>query len=40
MLHDVLTKYEFLFDGNLGTWKTMPVDIELNPGEKPYHVKP
>ena len=27
MLHDVLTKYEFLFDGTLGTWKTKPVYI-------------
>ena len=29
MLCDVLNKYEFLFDGTLGTWKTKPVDIEL-----------
>ena len=35
MLHAILTKYEFLFDGTLGTWKTKPVDIELHPGEKP-----
>ena len=27
MLHEVLTKYELLFDGNLRTWKTKPVDI-------------
>ena len=40
MLHDVLTKYEFLFGRTLGTWKTKPVDIELHPGEKSYHAKP
>ena len=33
MLYNVLTKYEFLFDGTLGTWKTKPV-TEL------YHAKP
>ena len=32
MLHNLLSKYEFLFDGKLGTWKTKPVDIELQPG--------
>ena len=29
MLRDVLKKYEFLFNGTIGTWKTKPVDIEL-----------
>ena len=29
MLYDVLTKYEFRFDGTLGISKTKPVDIEL-----------
>ena len=39
MLYDILTKYEFLFDRTQGTWKTKPVDIEPQPGAKPYHVK-
>ena len=29
MLLDVLNKYDLLFDGDLGTWKKRPVDIEL-----------
>ena len=29
MLYDVLTKYEFLFDGTLVTCKMKPVDMEL-----------
>ena len=40
MLYDVLTKYEFLFGGTLETWKIKPVDIELQPGDKPYNPKP
>ena len=40
MLRDVLTKYDFLFDGTLGTCKTKPEDIEIHPGAKPYHSKP
>ena len=40
MLREVLNKYEFLFDGTLGTWKTRNVDIEIQTGEKPYHAKP
>ena len=40
MLCDVLNKYEFLFNGTLGTQKTRPVYIELHPGAKPYHAKP
>ena len=39
MLHDVLSKYEFIFDGTLGTWKPKPVHIELQPGAKPYNSK-
>ena len=31
MLHDVISKYEFLFDGTLETCKPKPVDIELQP---------
>ena len=37
MLNDVLNKYEFLFSGTLGTFKTKPVDIKIHPGAKPYH---
>ena len=40
MLHDILNKYEFLFDGTLGTWKTKPADVKLQPVEKSYHAKP
>ena len=40
MLYDVLTICKFLFDGTLGTWKTKPVDIELQPGANTYHDKP
>ena len=29
-----------MFDGSLGSCKTKPVDIELQPEEKPYHAKP
>ena len=39
MLRDVLNKYELLFDGNLGTWNKIPVDIELKSGAKTYHAK-
>ena len=31
MLRDILSKYEFLFDGTLGTWKIKPIDTELQP---------
>ena len=40
ILRDVLTKYDFLLDGTLRTWKNKPVDIKIHPGEKPYHAKP
>ena len=37
----LLQKYEDLFDGSLGTWKTDPIDIELkDPNVKPYHARP
>lgn len=40
-LYQLLKKYEHLFDGTLGQWKTDPVDLELkNEEEKPYHAKP
>ena len=32
----LLTKYEDLFDGTLGEWKTSPVEFELNEGEEPH----
>ena len=37
MLYDVLTKDEFLFYGSLKNWEAKPIDIELQPGPKPYH---
>ena len=40
MLYDVLTKYELLFNGTIGTWKMKPVDIELHPGARNYHPNP
>ena len=40
ILRDVLNKYELLFDGDLGTFNTEPVDIELQPGAKNYNAKP
>ena len=39
MLCDVLTKYEFVFDVTLGTWKIKPIYTELQKGEKPDHAK-
>jgi Reverse transcriptase (RNA-dependent DNA polymerase) len=37
----LLQKFEHLFDGTLGTWKTDPVELELkNSNAKPFHAKP
>ena len=36
----LMQKYEFLFDGTLGTWNTKPYEIELKEGAKPYHTRP
>jgi hypothetical protein len=37
----LLQKYEDLFDGSLGTWKTDPIQLELkDPNVKSYHAKP
>ena len=37
----LLQKFEDLFDGTLGTWKTDPVNLELkDPNVKPFHAKP
>src|SRR6056300_1523977 len=35
-----LQKYEELFDGALGDWKTEPVKLELKKDAKPFHSKP
>ena len=40
ILYNVLTKHKLLSRGTIGTWKTKPVDIELQPGAKPYYSKP
>jgi hypothetical protein len=32
-----LKKYESLFDGTLGDWKTKPVSFQLKEGVSPYH---
>jgi hypothetical protein len=40
LLH-LLQKYEDLFNGSLGAWKTDPIQLELkDPNVKPYHSKP
>ena len=36
-MHALLSKYEHLFDGTLGTWQKEPYNIELKEGAKPYH---
>jgi hypothetical protein len=36
-LLQLLTKYESLFDGFLGDWKTKPVSFQLKEGVSPYH---
>ncbi len=33
----LLKKYESLFDGTLGDWKTKPVLVQLREGVSPYH---
>ena len=37
MLLKVLQKFEPLFDGTLGDWKTKPVSLPVKPGATPYH---
>ena len=40
-LKQVLRKFEPLFDGTLGHWKTKPVELELkDPNCKPVHARP
>ena len=36
----LLRKYEFLFDGTLGTWNTKPVDLKIQKDAKPVYSKP
>jgi hypothetical protein len=36
-LLQLLKKYESLFDGTLGDWKTKPVLFQLREGVSPYH---
>jgi hypothetical protein len=36
-LLQLFTKYELLFDGTLGDWKTKPVLFQLKEGVSPYH---
>jgi hypothetical protein len=36
----VLRRYEKIFDGGLGLWKTTPVKLELKPDAVPYHARP
>jgi hypothetical protein len=36
-LLQLLKKYELLFDGTLGDWKTKPVSFQLKEGVSPYH---
>ena len=40
-LLNILKKFESLFDGTLGCWKTKPIELELkDPNCKSYHAKP
>jgi hypothetical protein len=36
-LLQLLKKYESLFDGTLGDWKTKPVSFQIKKGVSPYH---
>ena len=40
MVHNIRSKYELLLNGTIVTWKTKPVDIELQPDAKSYYAKP
>ena len=37
-----LTRFEYLFDGTLGTWNMLPINIELKDNKKPvcFHTYP
>ena len=34
-IHSLLKEHEQLFDGNIGTWNTEPVDLEVKPEATP-----
>jgi hypothetical protein len=36
-LLQLFVKFELLFDGTLGDWKTKPVSFQLKEGVSPYH---
>ena len=36
-LLELLQKFEQLFDGTLGHWRTKPVSFQLKEGATPYH---
>ena len=36
-LLQLLIKFESLFDGTLGDWRTKPVSFQLKEGSKPFH---
>ena len=36
-LLELLKKFEQLFDGTLGNWRTKPVSFQLKDGVTPYH---
>ena len=38
-LLELLQKYEHLFDGTLGKWKSEPYDIQLKERAQPYHAR-
>ena len=40
LLHALLSEYDHLFDGTLGTWWKEPHNNELKEGAKPYHSRP
>jgi hypothetical protein len=39
-LKSLLSKYEHIFDGLLGDWKTDTVDLRLKLGEMPFQLSP
>ena len=40
LLFILLSKYDSLFQGKLGTWKGPLINIEIKADVQPYHVKP
>ena len=40
LLEKLLRKYEPLFDGSLGHWRSKSVNLELKEGATPYHARP